>query len=261
MSSKLKAQSVKLFMNKYLLILFLLITGCLSGCENKSGISQLWFYTYSSDPDPDKSSLTPSNFLELRNDKSFTSDLGKFQTGHWDFKDQQLFLHADNGEINILLVNFLKSKEMQVQTGNSKAANFDGQPVPETVKDPFSRSNNLWRKTATAKETDEQLKSRLRNHCSFWVSYFNWALDNELTTVDVRSTPSPIKIYGNGFTIKPYNDLPDTWKGYFYDSADCTRATMILEDIVRKHTIAWPHTDNKYKLFISAFQQMQHLLR
>ncbi|HEY2349444.1 MAG TPA: hypothetical protein VGH64_10520 [Puia sp.] len=93
------------------------------------------------------------------------------------------------------------------------------------------------------------------------VSYFNWALDNELTTVDVRSTPSPIRIYGNGFTIKSYGDLPETWKGYFYDSTDCARATTILKDIVRSHTIAWPHTDNKYKFFISAFQQMQHLLK
>jgi hypothetical protein len=248
-------------MNKYLIALFLLTTGCLSGCQNKSGISQLWFYTYSSDPDPDKSELTPANFLELRNDRTFTADLGKFQSGHWDFKDQQLFLHADNGEINILLVKSLKSKEMQVQTARSDDANFDGQPVPEISKDPFSGPKNLWRKTAAAKETDEQLKSRLRNHCQFWVSYFNWALDSELTTVDVRSTPSPVKIFGNGFTIKTYADLPETWKGYFYDSTDCARATTILKDIVRTHTIAWPHTDNKYKMFISAFQQMQHLLK
>ena len=248
-------------MKIYLLWILIGLTTFISGCETKSGISQLWFYTYSSDPDPDKNSLTPANFLELREDKTFTSDLGKFQSGHWDFKDQQLFLHADNGEINILLVNFLKSKEMQVQTGKSNAANFDGLPVPEIVKDPFSRPNNIWRKTATAKETDEQLKSRLRNHCTFWVSYFNWALENELTTVDVRSTASPIKIYGNGFTIKSYSNLPEIWKGYFYDSADCARATTILENIVRTHTIAWPHTDNKYKMFISAFQQMQHWLR
>jgi hypothetical protein len=248
-------------MNKYLLVLFLIVTGGLSGCENKSGISQLWFYTYSSDPDPDKNTLTPANFIELRSDKTFTSDLGKFQSGHWDLKDQQLFLHADNGEINILLIHSLKSKEMQVQTGKTDAANFEGQSLPELVKDPFSRSNNLWRKTATSKETDDQLKNRLRNHCTFWVSYFNWALDNELTTVDVRSTPSPIKIYGNGFTIKSYSDLPELWKGYFYDSADCARASAILEDIVRTHTIAWPHTDNKYKMFISAFQQLQHLLK
>ncbi|HET7003060.1 MAG TPA: hypothetical protein VFI33_17165 [Puia sp.] len=248
-------------MKKYFTYFLIIITTAFSGCETKHSISQLWFYTYSSDPDPDKSTLTPANFLELRSDKSFNADLGKFQTGHWDFKDQQLFLHADNGEINILLVKSLKSKEMLVQTARSDDANFDGQPIPEIAKDPFSGSKNLWRKTAAAKETDEQLKSRLRNHCQFWVSYFNWALDNELTTVDVRSTPSPIKIFGNGFTIKAYADLPETWKGYFYDSTDCARATTILEDVVRTHTIAWPHSDNKYKMFISAFQQMQHLLR
>jgi hypothetical protein len=247
-------------MRENLSYLLIVTTIFLSGCE-KPGISQLWFYTYSSDPDPDKSSLTPANFLELRNDKTFTSDLGKFKSGHWDFKDQQLFLHANNGEIDILLLNFLKSKEMQIQTGKSNAANFDGQPVPEIAKDPFSGANNLWRITATRKESDEQLKSRLKNHCKFWVSYFNWALDNELTTVDVRSTPSPIRIYGNGFTIKSYADLPEIWKGYFYDSTDCAKATMILENIVRTHTIAWPHTDNKYKMFISAFQQMEHLLK
>jgi hypothetical protein len=248
-------------MNKYLSVLFLIITGFVSGCQNNPGISQLWFYTYSSDQDPDQITLTPANFLELRSDKTFTSDLGKFQSGHWDLKDQQLFLHAENGEINILLVNTIKSKEIQLRVGKSNAANFDAQPIPQIEKDPFSRSNNLWRKPAASKETEEQLKIRLKNHCAFWVSYFTWALDNELNTVDVRSTPSPIKIYGNGFTIKPYGDLPDIWKGYFYDSADCVRATMILEDIVRTHTIAWPHTDNKYKLFISAFQQMEHLLR
>jgi hypothetical protein len=248
-------------MKKYLSFFLIVLVTITNGCQSKTGIGQLWFYTYSSDPDPDKSSLTPANFLELRSDKTFTADLGKFQSGHWDFKDQQLFLHADNGEINILLINFLKSKEMQVQTGKSSAANFDGLPVPDILKDPFSTLNNRWRKPATTNESDEQLKARLRNHCTFWVSYFSWALENELTTVDVRSTPSPIKIYGNGFTIKPYSDLPEIWKGYFYDSTNCIRATAILEEIVHTHTIAWPHTDNKYKMFISAFQQMQHLLK
>src|ERR1700704_1355809 len=118
-------------MKKYLSYFLILFATFISSCETKSGISQLWFYTYSSDPDPDKNTLTPANFLELRSDKTFTSDLGKFQSGHWDFKDQQLFLHADNGEINILLIHSLKSKEMQVQTGKTDAANFEGQSLPE----------------------------------------------------------------------------------------------------------------------------------
>jgi hypothetical protein len=248
-------------MKVYIPALIFFLTCCCTGCKNNPEISQLWFYTYSGDADPDKNTLTPANFLELRPDKTFTSDLGKFHSGHWDLKDQQLFLHADNGEIDVLLVNSLKAKEIQLQMGKLNAANFDGQSLPEIDKDPFSKSKNVWRRKASSKETDEELKLRLRNHCAFWVSYFTWALDNELTTVDVRSTPSPIKIYGNGFTIKPYTDLPETWKGYFYDSTDCARATDILEKTVRTNTIAWAHTDNKYKMFISAFQQMVHLLK
>jgi hypothetical protein len=37
----------------------------------------------------------------------------------------------------------------------------------------------------------------LHNHCQFWETYFTWALKNELATIDVRSTPTAIKIYGN----------------------------------------------------------------
>jgi len=245
---------------KLFLILFISIASVSSCLNTTPSINQLWFYTYSSDTSLDKNTLTPANFVELRADKTFTADLGKFQSGRWNMKDQQLFLNAENGEIDILLVNELKSKEMQVEVGRASAANFDGQPLPKIEQDPFSQKNNLWRKPAVAKESEVQLRKRLRNHCGFWVAYFTWALDNELGTVDVRSTPTPIKIYGNGFTIKPFNDLPVTWKQYFYDSADCAQANDILSEIVRTHTIAWAHTDNKYKMFISAFQQMEQFL-
>ena len=43
--------------------------------------------------------------------------------------------------------------------------------------DPFSAANNRWRLPATRKETDEEIKGRLRNHCRFWEYYFTWALD------------------------------------------------------------------------------------
>ncbi len=249
-------------MKKFILIMQAVFTTYLIGCMNvKPGIGRLWFYTYSSDSAIDRISLNPANFLELRSDKSFTSDLGKFHSGHWKLQDQQLFLNAEDGDVNILMINDLKLNEMQIQFGHSNAANFDGLPLPKIENDPFSRINNLWRLHATTKETDDQLKMRLRNHCGFWVSYFNWALTNEMTTVDVRSTPTPIKIYGNGFTIKPFHDLPDAWKSYFYDSSDCRKANDMLIDIFQTHNVAWAHTDNKYKMFISAFQQMEQFLR
>jgi hypothetical protein len=233
-----------------------------SSCRNGNpGISKLWFYTYSSDSSVDKNNLTPANFLELSPGGLFTSDLGKFKSGHWSLKGRQLFLRADDGTVNILFINELKSDEMQIRANQANAAHFDALPVPKMSEDPFSKANNLWRICAKSKETDNQIRTRLRNHCNYWVNYFIWALDNELTTVDVRSTPTPIKIYGNGFSIKKFKDLPESWKEYFYDSADCARGNAMLEDLVRAHTIAWAHTDNKYKMFISAFQQMEKFLR
>jgi hypothetical protein len=252
---------MKINIQKTSLVCFLIpviFTGCLN---NKPEISRLWFYTYSSDTAIDKNNLTPANFLELRPEGLFTSDLGQFKSGRWSLKDQRLFLSADDGSEIIVFIEQLKKGEMQVQTIQSKEAHFDASPIPKIDEDPFSKTNNLWRIPAKSKESDDQLRLRLRIHCRFWVNYFTWALNNELPTVDVRSTPTPIKIYGNGFTIKNFNDLPQSWKGYFYDSSDCARSNAILEELVRTHTIAWAHTDNKYKMFISAFQQMEQFLR
>lgn len=235
---------------------------CLNSCNRmQTDVSQLWFFTYSGDTLTDKPGLTPANFLELRPDNQFAADLGKYQSGRWSKKDQVLILTADNGDVKKMVILELKTAEIQLKAGQSGTANFDGFPLPAIEKDPFAKNKNLWRYRATARETDDEIKQRLRNHCEFWVSYFSWALESQMETVDVRSTPSPIKIYGNGFTVKPYQDLPIAWKEYFYDSADCSRATDILENAVQTHTIAWAHTNNKYKMFISAFQQMRQFLK
>ena len=251
---------MKIITRKFITV-FLFISFFLSSCMNaKPGISQLWFYTYR-DGSADKGSLTPANFLELKPDGLFSSDLGKFRAGHWTLRDQQLFLKSDDGTETILFINELKPGELNLRYGTEDAAHFDASPIPKSGKDPFSKEKNLWRIPAVSKESDEQIRTRLKNHCNFWVNYFGWALDNELTTVDVRSTPTPIKIFGNGFTIKSFKDLPENWKRYFYDSADCVKANEMLVDLVNTHTIAWAHTDNKYKMFISAFQQMEGFLR
>lgn len=93
--------------------------------------------------------------------------------------------------------------------------------ISETVN-PFSLSNNKWRLAATHKETSAEIQNRLINHCAFWKAYFLWAINDKIQYVDVRSTPTPVKIYGNGFALKPFEDA--AWQNYFYDLADCKLA-------------------------------------
>jgi hypothetical protein len=152
---------------------------------------------------------------------------------------------------------------MQVGPDKGPFDNFESQPLvfPSAVENPFSKENNLWRIKPVAKETSIQLKDRLRNHFRFWELYFTWALNNGIQYIDVRSTPTPVKIYGNGFGLKPAEQLPAAWKNYFYDEKDCQAANEKIKNIFDNNGIAWPHTENKYKMFISAFQQLQQKIQ
>jgi hypothetical protein len=69
---------------------------------------------------------------------------------------------------------------------------------------------------ALKKETDPEIKSRLLNHCQSWEAYFSGALNDRQSSVDVRSTPTLLKIYGNGFTLKPFEALPGEWRSCFF---------------------------------------------
>jgi hypothetical protein len=207
--------------------------------------------------------LNPANFINLESDGHYTSDFGQFDYGTWSYSEGQLLLTGRQNKKSLLPVVYLTAREMQVGPAKGPLDNFESQPgrFRSPAENPFSRENNDWRIKAGAKETESQLKSRLINHCRFWELYFTWAFNNTIQYIDVRSTPTPIKIYGNGFGLVPFEELPAAWKTYFYDDADCATANTLLRKVFDSRKIAWPHTENKYKMFISAFQQLQQQLK
>jgi len=244
-------------------LIAILCTLCLSSCLSKTPAS-LWFYTHTSGTVAKEDSLlTPASFLNLKRDGTYTSDFGSFEYGHWTKQDDELLLTNEANKTTRQHINALDVNELQLLTNKKIVANFEAQPDRFSKKedDPFSVENNRWRIKATHKESEEEIRNRLINHCRFWVAYFNWANENQLQTVDVRSTPTLIKIYGNGFGLKPFLELPITWRTYFYDNEDCRIANNLMYEVFQYNEISWAHTDNKYKFFISAFQQLMHSLQ
>lgn len=241
-----------------LTLLSLAMAGCLF--PDRPG-SHVWFYTFGTGPGID--SLTPVSFLELRPDGSYTSDFGRYEFGRWEKRDQQLLLTNQQHQTFVYTLGKLSSDEMELTVARNRTGHFESKPLPSDnpAEDPFSRENNLWRIPASHKESDAELKRRLYNHCQFWEFYFKWAQDKKLDIVDVRSTPTSIKIYGNGFGLKPFEDLPARWKSYFFDDDDCRKANEILKDIFEHQTIAWSNSNSKYKMFLGAFQQLEGFLR
>ncbi len=229
----------------------------LSGCLIHAGPSALWMYT-DGVPVSIDSLVNPASFLELKPDHSYTRDFGRFEYGTWSLDAGGL--HLINQEHITQLYSPVTFEGINM---NLDKENFERNPLPapDAEHDPFSLDNNRWRIPAEYKETDAEIKKRLYNHCQFWKAYFTWALDKDIHSVDVRSTPTALKIYGNGFTLKPFSDLPLTWINYFYDEEDCKKASGMLEDIMLHKNMAISSSQNKYKVFIGIFEQMERYLK
>jgi len=244
----------------FALFVIIFFDACL---PDRPTIAKCWFYTYQTDFSvAQNKGLTPTSFLCIRENGSYTRDFGVFDYGNWTFDNKSLVLTSKRNQSTTLKMESLKTHEMSFEM-DGKKMNFDAQPLPSSniSEDPFALDNNLWRIPASKKENEEAIRERLRNHARYWEVYFTWALKTNQEALDVRSTPTPIKIYGNGFTLKSVEDEPGRWKSYFFDEEDCRRADEILKNIVEQHNIALAHTDNKYKMFIGIFQQLETALK
>lgn len=253
-------------MKRSILALSFLVVVCFSGCGlQQAMLSKLWFFSYTTGSGVSKYTMETYSFIYFHSDGTFTADIGKFMHGKWDISGGNINLRSDNGSVYTLTMKTLTMAQLQVAAPTVPAIVYTFIPQKTTLKtsteDPFSQENNKWRFPAKHKESDAELRARLSNHCRFWQKYFDWGIKDNIQVLDVRSLPTPLKIYGNGFVLKSFDDLPDEWKAYFYDEEDCKKASAILEDIFNKKNINWGSLDNRYKMFSGAFQQMQDFLK
>lgn len=251
--------------------LLLLLWFLFSCTAKKEPLVQVWLYNDSQDKEEQvedinkyggtmEYGLTAANFMDLQPDGTYTSYFSFFDYGKWYFKNGNLILVSHNRQMIELQVNKLSSKELICTNKmKRKVYRFNGLPNNFTTaaENPFSVQNNQWRIKASHRESDAELNARLKNHFSFWEHYFAWGAKHDIDYLDVRSTPSLLKIYGNGFQLEYYENLFPEWKNNFYDTTDCRLAYENLYYKMYEKNINWPDAKNRFERFTSAFHQLQ----
>ena len=159
-----------------------------------------------------------------------------------------------------LQVNKLDDNEL-VCTNKMKRTVYRFKGLPNSfsskAENPFSLANNLWRIKPVKRETDVQLRKRMKNHFTYWKHYFAMGLKNEIEVLDIGSTPSLFKLYGNGIQLEYYDNLFPEWKNCFYDSTDCRMAYENVYYKMYQKKIKWPDTENRFERFVAAFSQLE----
>ncbi|MBO9566127.1 MAG: hypothetical protein J7621_25360 [Niastella sp.] len=253
----------------YRCLVLLTIITLFSNCSRRDALSKVWFYTYddtksntaasSDDSDP---LLTPVHFMNLQRDGRFTAYLQGFDYGDWEVDGDYIILKsADKKRRRIQLQGAGKNEitvDILPDNAFQSAYRFEGNSNKlDEADNPFSLANNKWRIKATHKESDAEITNRLKNHLLYWEKYFAWGISTDKKSLDVRSLPGPLKMYGNGFELVPLEDWAPEWESLFYDKEDTRIAWNKLHYFFTYKRIAWAKTDHKFKMFVSAFQQMQ----
>lgn len=251
---------------KLLLLLIMIASFC--GCNSaKNRLCKVWFFTHNESGKVDEKVINMASFLYVQPDGKYTAYLAAFESGTWELKDQILTLISNEKKVTRLNIRSVKEDELQLMFASDmrmpELYTFDGFDAPKgkDADNPFSARNNQWRVPPARKESDEEIAERLRNHFHFWEKYFSWGIQIDKSTLNVRSTPTLLKLYGNGFELKPFDQLPEQWMHFFYDTADCQRANDKMHTLFTTDDIDWPETKHRYKLFIAAFQQLQQKIK
>ncbi|WP_127126494.1 hypothetical protein [Pseudoflavitalea rhizosphaerae] len=239
----------------------------LNGCFSREGLlTKVWFFTYENKARAEESTdpeLSPVSFLNLQSKGRYTANFGGFEYGEWSVEDKILLLKPTGGKERRVLMKKLTDKELVADLDPSNAyvaeSRFEGfkNPLRDEEESPFSITNNKWRIKAKHKETSKEITDRLVNHFKYWEQYFRWGIESDKNSLDVRSHPSPLKMYGNGFALMPVDLWPEEWSRNFYDSSDRQAAFDKIRWTLRNKSVKWPESGHKFRQFVAAFQQMQ----
>lgn len=256
---------------KYVFLLLLTVVQISCTYEEKRSFDKAWFYKDDLSREEQLENIysyggtaeygfTGASFLDLRPDGNFTSYFTAFDYGTWKLSDSTIILTDHNRGRMVLDVKKLEKRQMIcLNQSTRKVYRFNGfeNATSSPGESPFSIENNRWRVPAAQPETDDALRSRLKNHFRWWESYFTWALHNKLKVLDIRSTPSVLEMYANGFELKYYDYQFPEWKHIFHDTSDCWRAYQMVYYLMYQKNIHWPKTENRFEGFVSAFRQLQ----
>lgn len=114
---------------------------------------------------------------------------------------------------------------------NAYLSDFD----PKTLTSPYNYTDpkyNKWREKPTARETDAQIKERMKAIFTFTTLFFQNSKEIKESKFNRQSIPAPLQIYNNGVGMLPFEKCYQ-WRAAFYDEQDAKKAYDIILGIMK----------------------------
>ncbi len=120
--------------------------------------------------------------------------------------------------------------------------------------DPYVVRYNHWRIKPKNKESDKEIRERVKNHVEFMQLYFENALETGVRVVSEPNLSSPFEIFSNGVSMRKFEEIND-WRELFFDSEDAKKGYDIINNEMKKD-FALLKTKNAFELNADIFRKL-----
>ncbi|MFI5155367.1 MAG: hypothetical protein ACHQEM_04250 [Chitinophagales bacterium] len=203
-----------------------------------------WNYIFKDSTESEK--FDPS--LLLFNDFKLTvAPRGKIMLGKWSLNksSRQLLLEFPEGiRVNLFIkriafTNMLLTVE---EAGRDMALEFvtDNLVHRNPHEDPFYPANCVWRIRPTGPESEDQIRSRVKNCIQFFALFFKDNADRRTHAISFDGLPNCFTWYNGGIAMQPEMTLDRKWIACFYSEEQAIKGYELIKTVLAKHQLKWP---------------------
>ncbi len=167
--------------------------------------------------------------------------------GRWEYdsvaKTITLYYKVEGGKDIYKIAALAADELVLVNKGLNTSTNLKFISSAKRFKDPkaepFHISNNQWRIRPLGKETDTEIRQRLKANLHFFILFYRDAIAKNARHVSFWGLPSCLKWYAGAIYLVKKEELNPVWIECFYNRDQAMKAYAIMDKVMgMKYT--WP---------------------
>lgn len=164
---------------------------------------------------------------------------GEMTYGKFKLNGNTINVNFNDGRKAVYLITRLHKDELRLKRTENKHSSYLTYNPTNTYwldadKDPFSQKNYQWAVKPRKPESDEAIKTRVKDCILFYAYYLKGYVDGGATKIDFRGLPCCFHWYSGGISIQNESKLDRKWADCFYSKEQAYKGRQMIEDIISK---------------------------
>ena len=133
----------------------------------------------------------------------------------------------------------------------------DGLAHQNILYDPLHPRNNQWRIAPAKKETDAEIRKRVKECVRFYALYYRDNIKRKKSVIEFLGFPELFRWYNGGIGLPDKKNLSDSWIACFYNKKQAEDVFDILNRLLIDNEFDWPTgTPGWHYRTLSVLEQM-----